>query len=352
MSDSQPSPSSGRRVVRALPIALLGAGLLAGPALGGTTVKVFLTSGSRVEAVARVLPPGQRGAARAFAVRSLLAGPTRTERRVGLRTLIPPDTRLRGISVRRGVATVTLSRRFALGGRAPARVVRVGQVVYTLRQFPAVRRVRVVLGDGRPFPQGAALRLLHRRGLPATGGPRGNDVTSIQRRLVELRYLPPEAVTGQVDYRTGQALLAFQAWEGLARDGVAGARTIARLRRAGPPSPETTAPGRRVEVYRSRGVTLLVDNGRVVRAVHSSSGRPGWSTPGGTFSVVRKELLSWSVPFQVLMPYASYFVGGIAFHGYSDVPAYPASHGCVRLSLPEAPFVYEFARPGTPVAVI
>jgi lipoprotein-anchoring transpeptidase ErfK/SrfK len=107
-----------------------------------------------------------------------------------------------------------------------------------------------------------------------------------------------------------------------------------------------------VEVYRSRGVTLLVDNGRVVRAVHSSSGRPGWSTPGGTFSVVRKELLSWSVPFQVLMPYASYFVGGIAFHGYSDVPAYPASHGCVRLSLPEAPFVYEFARPGTPVAVI
>jgi lipoprotein-anchoring transpeptidase ErfK/SrfK len=28
-----------------------------------------------------------------------------------------------------------------------------------------------------------------------------------------------------------------------------------------------------------------------------------------------------------------YFNGGIAVHGYTSVPTYPASHGCVRVSI-------------------
>ena len=40
-----------------------------------------------------------------------------------------------------------------------------------------------------------------------------------------------------------------------------------------------------------------------------------------------------------------------AMHAYPDVPAYPASHGCVRLSAPEAQRVYDFAVQGTPVDV-
>lgn len=27
-----------------------------------------------------------------------------------------------------------------------------------------------------------------------------------------------------------------------------------------------------------------------------------------------------------------YFVGGVAVHGYPNVPPYPASHGCVRVT--------------------
>ena len=42
------------------------------------------------------------------------------------------------------------------------------------------------------------------------------------------------------------------------------------------------------------------------------------------------------------MPFASFFSGGDAIHGFPDVPAYPASHGCVRVSMPEAPWVYTF----------
>jgi lipoprotein-anchoring transpeptidase ErfK/SrfK len=57
------------------------------------------------------------------------------------------------------------------------------------------------------------------------------------------------------------------------------------------------------------------------------------------------------VPYQVWLPYASYFNGGIAFHGYPEVPAHPASHGCVRLPISEAPFAYAFMTIGTRVTV-
>ena len=65
----------------------------------------------------------------------------------------------------------------------------------------------------------------------------------------------------------------------------------------------------------------------------------------------RKEVNSWSVPYQVWLPWASYFNAGIAFHGYLDIPPHPASHGCVRVPEPEAEHLYDFARIGTPVIV-
>ena len=98
-------------------------------------------------------------------------------------------------------------------------------------------------------------------------------------------------------------------------------------------------------------MTLLVKDDKTKRAIHSSSGGPGTETPRGQFEVFRKELQSWSVPFQTWLPYASYFFQGIAFHEYPDVPAYPASHGCVRIPAPEAPVVYKFAKLGTAVSV-
>ena len=58
-----------------------------------------------------------------------------------------------------------------------------------------------------------------------------------------------------------------------------------------------------------------------------------------------------SRPFSVTLPYAQYFYSGFAFHEYPYVPGYAASHGCVRTSAPEAPFVYEFLEYGTPVYV-
>jgi len=56
--------------------------------------------------------------------------------------------------------------------------------------------------------------------------------------------------------------------------------------------------------------------------------------------------MSWSVPFRVWMPLAQYFDDGYAMHEFSDVPAYPASHGCIRVSSEEAQTVWQFGRVG------
>ena len=177
-------------------------------------------------------------------------------------------------------------------------------------------------------------------------------MADVQRRLVALHYLPSSAVNGKSDYRTSQAILAFQAWNGLSRDGVAGVATRTQLAKASAPVPRNTSGyGHYVEVYRSRGVALCVDGGTLVRAVHCATGRPGYETTPGTWRVYLKSLRFWSQKYSAWMPYASFFNGSEGLHGYSDVPAYPASHGCVRLSMPEAPWVYDFAAIGTTVYV-
>ena len=80
--------------------------------------------------------------------------------------------------------------------------------------------------------------------------------------------------------------------------------------------------------------------------------RRRFATPPGSYSVFRKEARSWSVPFKVWLPWASYFVGGIAFHEYPDVPVTPASHGCVRTPRYDAQWLYNFTPIGTPVRVL
>jgi lipoprotein-anchoring transpeptidase ErfK/SrfK len=48
---------------------------------------------------------------------------------------------------------------------------------------------------------------------------------------------------------------------------------------------------------------------------------------------------------------ASYFIGGYAIHGYFEVPTFPASHGCVRVPIPNALSIYHWLRIGDRVDV-
>jgi putative peptidoglycan binding protein/L,D-transpeptidase-like protein len=181
-------------------------------------------------------------------------------------------------------------------------------------------------------------------------GARGGAVRELQTRLTALRYLRAGSADGVFGMRTWHAVVAFQGWRRLPRDGVVGPATQAALRVARRPSP-WGGLRRGLELDLGRQVLLLVSGGATVRAIHVSTAAPGYHTPVGSFRVYRRERFSWSYPYGVWLPHALYFSEGHALHGYGSVPSFPASHGCVRVPLDEAPAVYAFAPLGTPVRV-
>jgi spore germination protein GerM len=144
------------------------------------------------------------------ALGALLAGPTRAERASGLTTAIPAGTRLLGISIHDGVAKVDLTSEYQSGGGSLSMQVRLGQVVYTLTQFPTIRAVRFAL-DGAPVnvfsSEGIVLDHAVGRGdykeLSSTASPPAGS----------WRRLPEAPVTPDFDSRTsvwtGRQLLVF-----------------------------------------------------------------------------------------------------------------------------------------------
>ena len=183
-------------------------------------------------------------------------------------------------------------------------------------------------------------------------GSAGPAVHALQKKLIKLRYLGPSGMTGIYSARTSQAVMACQGWMRLTRDGVAGPTTLRRLHKADHRPIPWSRVYKHVEVHKARQVLLLIaKGGKTVRAIHVSTAAPGHVTPSGHFHIFRKELMSWSKPVQVWLPYASYFYGGDAFHQYPSVPGYPASHGCVRIFDRDAIVVYHFATLGTRVVV-
>lgn len=176
-----------------------------------------------------------------------------------------------------------------------------------------------------------------------TLGSHGPAVRSLQRTLARLSYLPNSGVDAIFGMQTWHAVVAVQGWNGLLRDGVVGPRTTAALADAHRPRPWSRATG--MEIHIDRQVLLLVRRGRVQRAIHVSTGAGG-ATPLGHFRIYRREPMSWSVQFHVWMPLAQYFYGGYAVHEFASVPAYPASHGCVRVPESESKAVWRFGAIG------
>jgi germination protein M len=85
----------------------------------------------------------------AAALTDLLEGPTEAERSDGISTAVPEGTRLLGLVVSDGIATVDLSSEFESGGGSLSMMARLGQVTCTLDQFRTVNGVNFEL-DGEP----------------------------------------------------------------------------------------------------------------------------------------------------------------------------------------------------------
>lgn len=296
------------------------------------------------------VPAARGGATIEGAVRALLAGPTAAERARGFRSAVPGGTPLHDLRVQHRIVTVDLGARFAAGRNAASLSDRVGQLVRTVRAVPGVRAVRVLVEGGVPvglFP-GYDLRRPVRA--PAASAAPAASPRVLRQLLVDLGFMDASGLSGADPTQVATAVLGFQKWAGLPRDGTLGPATVAAIERSVRPQPARRATGHRIEVQLGRQLALLIDRDKVVRAVHISSGAGG-RTPTGSFRVYRKERYSWSVPFKVWLPWASYFTGGVAFHEFGSVPTYAASHGCVRVNHYDAPLLYQFASFGTPVDV-
>lgn len=115
------------------------------PAGGTTIVRVYFYLGGKPDSdglvpLLREVP--ETKAVATAAMNALLAGPT--EAGSGDRTIttaIPAGSRLLGLSIKDGVATVNLSSEFESGGGSASAKIRLGQVVYTLTQFSTVKSV-------------------------------------------------------------------------------------------------------------------------------------------------------------------------------------------------------------------
>ena len=320
--------------------------LASAPALPATVEVAFVKNGWIVR-VERVVPKGMAPAE--AALRELTQGPTQLERRRGIRTALPERARLRSLRSDGKTWFASLSRATLGAGSAATKRTTIWQIAATLAPLGDEEDVALA-AEGR---YATTVRLGVRPGVwHAETGENHYPyvIRGLQLRLARLGYLDRADITGTDDYLTEQALLAFQGWEDLDRTGTVTGQTQVALFQAAAPRPASRRPGRHVEISLDREVVLLVEDGKVVRAIHTSTGSFG-RTPAGDFRVYAKSLYSWSVPFHVWMPFAAYFHGGIALHQSPDVPSYAASHGCVRLPEGEAERVYRFVDVGTPVFV-
>lgn len=91
-------------------------------------------------AVLRAMP--KSSAVATAAIEALLAGPTPDESdERGLTSAVPEGSRLLGLTIKDGLATIDLSSQYESGGGSASTFYRLGQVVYTLTQFSTVQSV-------------------------------------------------------------------------------------------------------------------------------------------------------------------------------------------------------------------
>jgi hypothetical protein len=111
----------------------------------------------------------------------------------------------------------------------------------------------------------------------------------------------------------------------------------------GPVAIIVSVPKQRAFVYR---------NGILIGVSTVSTGKKGFDTPAGVFTILEKDKDHYSREFEdAAMPHMERLTwGGVALHA-GKLPGYPASHGCVRLPAKFAQDLYEVTQIGTPVII-
>ena len=118
----------------------------------------------------------------------------------------------------------------------------------------------------------------------------------------------------------------------------------------------------RVSIDR-QNVTVLDANGRVVKTFTCSTGKKGDDTPTGTFTVAERGESFYNSSLSEGAYYWTQFYGDYLFHsvpfnGSREMEpeeaaklGTPASHGCVRLAVADAKWIYDNIPKGTKVSI-
>ncbi len=184
--------------------------------------------------------------------------------------------------------------------------------------------------------------------ISASGQRSGLATKAAQKKLLSLGFwlLTPN---GKYDETTRQAVMAFQKYYQLRPTGSMNDATAFLLEKMEIRPQAQATEGTLAEVDKTRQLLFLVEDGKTKHVINTSTGddrpyvEPDMNTPGvlirgtaitpvGKFKMNRERPDGWWVGDlgQIYRP--KYFIGGVAIHGSQTVPAYPASHGCVRVS--------------------
>lgn len=112
---------------------------------------------------------------------------------------------------------------------------------------------------------------------------------------------------------------------------------------------------KRVEINLTEQKLRAYEGNRLVMQTHISSGRGG-ATPTGSFTAgpYKAQNHYSSLYHGAHMPWSVQVNGHIFIHGFSSVPNYPASHGCIRVPItgtnPARRF-YNWVDVGTPIRI-
>lgn len=181
-------------------------------------------------------------------------------------------------------------------------------------------------------------------------GSSGREVVALRARLAELRFRVPGPSTsfGPDLY---DSVIAFQKAYGLSRTGVVDQATWRKLERAELVRPRYRGPAQHIEVDKTRQILLVVENAKVTAVLPVSTGRTG-NTPEGKHRILWKApwTTTWLGP-GILWRTLTFVGNSYAIHGWRDVPAYPASAGCVRIPMWTADWLYNRSPVGTTVYV-
>ncbi|GAC1439946.1 MAG: hypothetical protein NVSMB55_02880 [Mycobacteriales bacterium] len=184
------------------------------------------------------------------------------------------------------------------------------------------------------------------------------DVRAVQQQLTGLHYYAG-ALDGTAGPAFASAVMAFQKVQGVGADGVIGAGTLAALKAPRTPSLRGSSPADRVEVDLTRQVLYVVQAGAIARILPVSSGNGATYlqkngreakalSPVGYYRIERRIIGPQKADLGTLYD-PQYFYRGWAIHGSDSVPAYPASHGCIRVTRADATYLLQAIGVGTSV---